>query len=374
MPKLSQTVISDFTAQSARPKAFRYEIRDAELRGFMLRVNPGGTKSWYVQLDRNHKRKIGDARALTATRARYRARDLLERAESLKSAASGPGLPSLGGFLTGRYVDWLGRRSRYGARDARRLVSALGSLAEQRLDHVGRRQIERWRLQRANRVQASTVNRELASLKAALNCAVRWKLIAANPAIGVKPRPPAPSGQPRIMTPTERARLFACLDQRNDQISVLVTLALLTGLSRGELFRLRWKDVSFGVHAAVEVPSSRRHRNRGRKVPLNALAEQRLREWRSVRRHRSTLVFPNPSGGPLKSVQTSWNRLMRDAEIRGFRLCDCRHDFAARLVMAGVPTPQLSELLGHSSQALADRYAVFAKGDAREAVSKLLSG
>ena len=110
MPKLSQTVISDFTAQSARPKARRYEIRDAELRGFMLRVNPGGTKSWYVQLDRNHKRKIGDARVLTATRARYRARDLLERAESLKSAASGPGLPSLGGFLIGRYGDWLERR------------------------------------------------------------------------------------------------------------------------------------------------------------------------------------------------------------------------------------------------------------------------
>ncbi len=338
----------------------------------MLRVNPGGSKSWYVQLDRRHKRKIGDARVLSATRARFRARDLLERAESLKSASRGPGLPTLRGFLSGRYTRWLERRSRFGRRDVRRLVSALGSLADERLDHVGRRQIERWRLQRASRVQPATVGRELAALRAALNCAVRWKLIAVNPALGVKVRLPASVDSPRILQADERARLLACLDQREDQLAVLVILALQTGLSRGELFRLRWKDVTFGVHASVEVRQSRRFRNRSRKVPLNALAERRLRRWRSIRRHRSTLVFPSPSGGPLKSVQTAWNRLMREARIREFRFCDCRHDFAARLVMAGVPTAQVSELLGHSSQALADRYACFAKGSTRDAVAKLM--
>ena len=45
----------------------------------MLRVNPSGTKSWYVQLDRNHKQKIADAAVLTASVARYRAKDILVR-------------------------------------------------------------------------------------------------------------------------------------------------------------------------------------------------------------------------------------------------------------------------------------------------------
>ncbi|MBT8064991.1 MAG: site-specific integrase [Gammaproteobacteria bacterium] len=343
------------------------------MRGFMLRINPGGSKSWYVQLDRSHKRKIGDARRLSATRARYRARDLLERAESLKSVTKGPGTPSLREFLTGRYTRWLERKSRYGRRDARRLLSALGGLVDERLDHIGRRQVERWKLQRAARVRPATVHREIAALRAALNCAVRWKLIATNPAQGVKIRLPATDGAPRILQADERARLLACLDQREDSLAVLVTLALQTGLSRGELFRLRWKDVSFGVHASVEVSHSRRFRNRNRKIPLNALAERRLSRWRSTRRHRSTLVFPSPSGGPLTSVQTAWNRLMKEARIRGFRLCDCRHDFAARLVSAGVPTARVSELLGHSSQSLADRYASFAVADTREAVARLMA-
>ena len=372
MPKLVTKELSDLTARTALPKQRRYEIRDAKLRGFLLRVSPSGAKSWYVQLDRSHKRKIGDASVLTASMARYRARDLLQRADQLKSSQRGQHMPTLGDFLRGRYGNWLDRRSRYGKRDTRRLVSALGALAEERIDHVGVSQVERWKMQRARTVSTATLNRELSALKAALNCGVRWKLISDNPVTRVKMKAGLPAQKPRTLNATERRTLIRILAEREDMISTLVITALNTGLTRGELFRLRWKDVFFGTNSFMEVRSSGRYRNRNRKIPLNSIAVSKLKAWKVNRRRRSTLVFPSPSGGRLKSVDTSWRRLMKESEIRGFRLCDCRHDFAARLVQSGAPITRVSELLGHSSLGLTERYAGFAPGTARQAVDKLV--
>ena len=372
MPKLSTKELSDLVARAASPRQRRYEIRDAKLRGFLLRVNPSGAKSWYVQLDRKHKRKIGDAAVLTASMARFRARDLLQRAAHLKSSQTGQHVPSLGHFLAERYSNWLDRRSRYGKRDTRRLVSALGSLADERIDHIGVSRIERWKMQRSREVSPATLNRELSALKAALNRAVRWKLISDNPVRRVKMKTGIRTKKPRTLDGKERLTLLETLLTREDMISTLVVTALNTGLSRGELFRLRWKDVFFGTNSFIEVTGTRNYHNKNRKIPLNSTAVSKLKSWKVNRRRRSTLVFPSPSGGRLKSVDTAWRSLMKEAGIRGFRLCDCRHDFAVRLIHSGVPVSRVSELLGHSNLGLTERYTEFVPGTAREAVDKLV--
>ena len=104
----------------------------------MLRVNPSGTKSWYVQLDRNCKRKIADAGLLTASVARYRARDLLARhSRDLPARTGRRSHESLGDFLTGSFLEVQSRRSRYGARDTRRLYKALGPVVDERRASYG---------------------------------------------------------------------------------------------------------------------------------------------------------------------------------------------------------------------------------------------
>ena len=138
MPKLSVSQISDLTVRNSRPRERRYEIRDSLLRGFMLRVNPTGSKSWYIQLDRNHKQKIADASVLTVSVARYRAKDIL-----IQQSLAGNGLSgnarrlTLKEFLNGRYKQFKMRQSRYGQRDIQRLCKALGSLSNERLGHLG---------------------------------------------------------------------------------------------------------------------------------------------------------------------------------------------------------------------------------------------
>ena len=62
---------------------------------------------------------------------------------------------------------------------------------------------------------------------------------------------------------------------------------------------------------------------------------------------------------------------MNEAGIRHFSLNDCRDDFAVRLVKAKIPLTQVRDLLGHSSIALTERYAIFAPGKQKDAVACL---
>jgi integrase len=338
----------------------------------MLRVNPSGTKSWYIQLDRNHKQKIADTAVLTASMARYKAKDILVR-----QCLTGGGMPgkasrlTLGEFLEGRYGQLKKRQSRYGQRDLKRLCAALGTLTEERLEHLGLSKLERWRLKREGQVSSATVNRELSMLRTALEQACKWRLLLDNPAIKVKLRKVPLAGTPRFLTPTERKRLFKALSGRNDRISTLLQLALNTGLRRNELFSLRWKDVILGPNPSIIIHKTGRFQNANRKIALNKTAVNALTTWQSNRHKRTYLVFPGPSGGQLKTINTAWKRLMNEAGIRHFSLNHCRDDFAVRLVKAKIPLTQVRDLLGHSSIALTERYAIFAPGKHKDAVACL---
>ena len=208
-------------------------------------------------------------------------------------------------------------------------------------------------------------------LRTALAQACKWQLLLDNPAIKVKLRKVPPVAAPRFLTLAERDRLFKALSGRNDRISALLQLALNTGLSRNELFNLRWKDIFLGPNPSVVIHKTGRFHNANRKIALNKSAVNALTAWQPNRSKRSFLVFPGATGGRLKTINTAWRRLMNEAGIHHFSLNDCRDDFAVRLVKAKIPLSQVRDLLGHSSIALTERYASFAPGKPKDAVACL---
>jgi integrase len=154
----------------------------------------------------------------------------------------------------------------------------------------------------------------------------------------------------------------------------MAMLALNTGMRRGEIFQLRWRDVDTNG-SMITVRGNNAKNGQTRRIPLNDEALGTLRAWRVDlgNPHDDALVFPGRQGC-LTRIDTAWRALISAAKIDDFRFHDCRHDFASRLVMAGEPLNTVRELLGHASLEMTMRYAHLAPQHLHAAVAKLAAG
>jgi site-specific recombinase XerD len=107
---------------------------------------------------------------------------------------------------------------------------------------------------------------------------------------------------------------------------------------------------------------------------MNKVAFDTLSQWKSQARRTSpgSLVFPSPqTGKKMGDCRTSWENLVKAANIENFRWHDMRHDFASQLVMKGVDLNAVRELLGHADMKMTLRYAHLAPNVKMKAVELL---
>lgn len=401
MPKLSTVRITDVTVRTAKPKDKRYFIRDSNVRGFLLRVNPNGSKSYYVQLGKDTKRKIGDASILNLTPARNKAKEMLGRHSDGKEIDSVKTKNlTLEKFLLTIYMSWAEQNRKNGKLAVNRIITTCESMLSTRIDRINELQIEKWKMARLKAGPAPvTVKRELAELKAALNRAMKWGYSTHNPAKEVKLKVDQ-HHRVRFLTESERKKLLKALSERDnekrtnresgnrfrsergyilkpdikiysDYLTPMVLMAMSTGLRRSELFSLTWENTRLKGTPQLTVHAAHAKSGKTRHVPLNTAAVDVLETW-GEQNAQTGLVFPKPAGGQLKSIKTSWGKMIKDAKIENFRFHDLRHDFASRLVMNGVDLYRVKELLGHGSIEITQRYAHLAPHTLAEAVEVLV--
>ena len=185
---------------------------------------------------------------------------------------------------------------------------------------------------------------------------------------------------------SERARYNQWLEERGkpllpdlnetpfaDYFKPMILLALNTGIRRNALFSLVWGDVDLRRKFLLLRAATAKSGKSGY-VNLNRTALEVLESWKKQAPDTSpaALVFPSPkSGQKMDNCGSAWERLLKDAEIENFRWHDMRHDFASRLVMAGVDLNTVRELLGHSDLKMTLRYAHLAPEAKQRAVEKL---
>jgi len=222
--------------------------------------------------------------------------------------------------------------------------------------------IEKYRLKRrADGVSPSTINRELACLKTCFSKAVEWEKAERNPAAKIK-KFHEPNAKERILTVEEMKRL---LDAASPEIRPVLIIALNTGMRRGEILSLRWRDVDF-VKGFILIEDSKS--GRSRKVPMNGLVFETLR---TMNRDRE-FVFENPETKTnVKDVKTAFKGACRRAEIKGVRFHDLRHTTASRMIEAGVDLVTVSKVLGHTTIQMTMRYCHPTPENMKNAVDKL---
>lgn len=254
----------------------------------------------------------------------------------------------------------------------RRLRQSFAGLEMERLSAVEIAAFIRQR--REDGVANATINRELEVLSAAISYAVReWEWRLPNPVSGRMLK--EPEGRVRWITRAEtRALIEAAKQERKaPHLAPLITLALHTGMRRGEMLGLEWDRVDLQA-GLVYLEGHHTKAGKRRTVPLNAVAREAIltrARFRAERCPDARLVFCDSNGKGIGSVKTAFATACKRAGLTDFRFHDLRHTCAAWLVQAGVPLTEVRDVLGHSTVKMTERYAHLAPENTRAAVALL---
>lgn len=158
--------------------------------------------------------------------------------------------------------------------------------------------------------------------------------------------------------------------------------AVNTGLRIGELRALQWKHVNWKqLNVRVIQSTSGRFsligstKGKGRTVPLCEAAREAIQNLDGG----SQFVFARPKvlgkpDAPLTYKACDLGLARATRTVKGLDWVGwhtCRHSFASRLVMAGVPLAEIRNLLGHVDISTTLRYAHLAPSTLSRAVAEL---
>jgi len=384
-----------------------YEIRDTGLKGLLLRVQPSGVMTYYLEFKRGKRTKIGRADAITPIQARELAKKVLSEVyggidptERKQNDREDTYIE----FLEADYKQWLKANLRTGEATFDRLKKSFVELHDLKLYEINPFLIEKWRLRRKeDGVKPITVNRELADLRALLKRATEWGLLQDHPLKNTKLTRIDKYSKARFLSMEEEAKLRKALDNREqaliaarqsandwraergyslyadldniafvDHLKPAVLLSLNTGLRRGELFALKWADIDLNQKILTVVAETAKS-GKTRHLPLNEEAYRILRQWKDQAGIKSVYVFTGKDGKPFFDLKTAWKNVLNKAEITNFKWHSLRHTFASKLVMAGVNLSSVREFLGHSDYAMTLRYSHLAPEHKFEAINRLVA-
>lgn len=265
------------------------------------------------------------------------------------------------------------------------LKSAFGSLLLIDITAADIADYQRARLKEG--ASPKTINLEIGTLRAILKRNRFWQNIQPD----VKMMTVHETVGKALTTDEEEKLLEACRTRRSRCLLPIVTLALHTGMRRGEIQSLRWEQLDF-LNRSLTVGASKTEVGRGRVIPLNDRAVGTLQVWATnfVRRQPEHFVFPSEHYGfagndrrphaktidPAKAtreLKTGWASAKAAAGVQS-RFHDLRHTACTRMLERGTPLSVVAAIMGWSAGTtakMAKRYAHFGSDVQRAAVETL---
>lgn len=250
---------------------------------------------------------------------------------------------------------------------------------------------------RGGPLSAQTVKHHHRVLSQALRKAVQLQLLTRNPCDAVDPPRPVHKEMPTL--DNDQIKVLADAAE-GSQIYLPIVLAVLTGLRRGEVLGLRWKDVDLAagmlsVSQTIEEtskglgfkePKSARGR---RRIPLPLVAVRKLQSHKAEQAaarlrvgaayEDHDLVIAEVDGKPFRPSELTYQftSLAKKLNLKA-RFHDLRHTHITQMLEEGVHPKVASERAGHASVAITlDRYSHVVptlQEDAAAKIDKRLSG
>jgi integrase len=232
-------------------------------------------------------------------------------------------------------------------------------------------------------------------LRKALADAERLELVIRNAAAAA--RPPAVDHKDRVTWSSEELGEFL-ESVRDDRLYPVFVVLATTGMRRGEVLGLRWRDVDFDAGDLAIANTRTPVKSEIVTGPPKTARSRRqvfLDEWtldvlRAQRRSQAAdrlaagpawnadedYVFTDELGVPVNpnSVSKRFDTIVRKSGLPRIRLHDLRHTYATVALKAGVHPKVVSERLGHATVGITlDLYSHVTPSIARDAADVVAS-
>ncbi len=321
-----------------------YWIRYAGLDGRIIRESSGSTK-------------FDEAETL-----------LIDRKKTIKDGKE-PQIKKIANHtfteLTNEYSKWAERQKSFNSKIylINQLSNTFGSLP---LRHFNTMLVEQYQTERLQKNKPATVNRLIATLSHMFTKAVDWNMVEEETVKRIRKVKLLPENNRRLRY-LSKEECQALINICENYLKAIVTIALNTGMRKGEILNLKWQNVDL-KHGFILLEITKNGERR--EIPIN---ETLRRVFLSLpRRLDVPYVFYDPqTGKPYQDVKRSFKTALRRSKIHDFKFHDLRHTFASHLVMAGVDLTTVKELLGHKTLTMTLRYAHLAPSHKVKAVDVL---
>ena len=234
----------------------------------------------------------------------------------------------------------------------------------------------------SKRLSDSTVRHIHTMLHGAMKAAVQAHIIPKNPTENATV--PKSNYKPMQVLNEQELDTFLQAVQNDDVWRDFFYTELMTGLRRGEICALMWRDFDAkagtlkisrtlhskgqGIYALGDTKTSQG--NRTIILPESVAALLRARKKNSI----SQWIFPQPTSPELPmNPGTAYRRLktlLEEAELPSIRFHDLRHTFATLALQNGMDVKTLSAMLGHVSTATTLDIYTHATSDMQHAAAR----
>ncbi|MBM3787234.1 MAG: site-specific integrase [Acidobacteria bacterium] len=243
----------------------------------------------------------------------------------------------------------------------------LAELGAVRLDKLTAAALEGVYVDLYKTLSARTVLEIHGAVRAALNRAVKQKILRFNPALGCSLRP-SDTAEAKVISTDEIEALEAA--SNDSWVGIAVRLAADLGCRRGELAGLRWQDLdregklliwqsvferddgTVGVKPTKTRSQRRVALSKGTLAYLEVYRERQARDAALIGdayRRDLNLIFARPDGDYVRPDYLSKVvcQIADKAGFVGIGLHSLRHSHASLMLSAGAPLAAVSKRLGH---------------------------
>ncbi|PEK99491.1 site-specific integrase [Bacillus sp. AFS017336] len=226
---------------------------------------------------------------------------------------------------------------------------------------------------KSGKLSSATIQYYHRILKNIFTRAVEWKILKVNPVSGIK-KPKVIVNKKAVYDESQVQILLEKLNKEELKWKMIVTLAITTGIRRGELLALEWEHVDFEQGKLMVQQSLSYTKNEGhifketktkssnRSISLPKPILDQLKKYRQLKIKEKlsigdkwnggnkSLIFSTWDGLPMhpSSVSSWWRKRLRLYNLPSITFHDLRHTSATLLINQGVHMKVISDRLGHS--------------------------